>query len=70
MAIDKSNLRSTIFRHLDGLAIAPVAVALNKKGVLKYYVFDIIYLKGHSIKDFPLLKRKELLAAFFENYKL
>ncbi len=33
---DKNNLRSTIFRHLDGLATAPAAVALAKKGVLKY----------------------------------
>jgi len=34
--LDKNNLRSTIFRHLDGLATAPVAVALNKKGVLDF----------------------------------
>ncbi|HLA56968.1 MAG TPA: class I SAM-dependent methyltransferase [Flavobacterium sp.] len=34
--IDKNKLRSTIFRHLDGLATAPVAVALHKKGVLQY----------------------------------
>lgn len=34
--IDKSELRSTIFKHLDGLATAPVAIALQKKGVLKY----------------------------------
>ena len=34
--IDKNNLRSSIFRHLDGLATAPVAVALQKKGVLEY----------------------------------
>jgi hypothetical protein len=34
--IDKHNLRSTIFRHLDGLATAPVAVALNQKGILAY----------------------------------
>lgn len=34
--IDKSKLRSTIFRHLDGLATAPVAAALHKKGVLDY----------------------------------
>ncbi|MBC7607530.1 MAG: class I SAM-dependent methyltransferase [Burkholderiales bacterium] len=33
---DKSELRSTIFRHLDGLATAPVAIALEKKGVLKF----------------------------------
>lgn len=36
MMIDKSQLRSTIFKHLDGLATAPVAVALNKKGVLDF----------------------------------
>jgi SAM-dependent methyltransferase len=33
---DKHELRSTIFRHLDGLATAPVAIALKKKGVLDY----------------------------------
>jgi len=33
---DKHELRSTIFRHLDGLATAPVAVALQKKGILDY----------------------------------
>lgn len=33
---DKSQLRSTIFRHLDGLATAPVAIALEKKGILDY----------------------------------
>lgn len=34
--IDKGQLRSTIFRHLDGLATAPVAIALEKKGILDY----------------------------------
>ena len=34
--IDKNKLRSSIFRHLDGLATAPVAVALQNKGVLSY----------------------------------
>jgi len=34
--INKTELRSTIFRHLDGLATAPVAIALHKKGVLDY----------------------------------
>ena len=33
---DKAELRSTIFKHLDGLATAPVAIALQKKGVLNY----------------------------------
>ena len=34
--IDKNQLRSTIFKHLDGLATAPVAVALSKKGILDF----------------------------------
>lgn len=32
--IDKSQLRSLIFRHLDGLAVAPVAISLKNKKVL------------------------------------
>src|SRR6187401_839650 len=34
--IDNSALRSTIFRHLDGVVTAPVAFALKKRGVLSY----------------------------------
>jgi SAM-dependent methyltransferase len=34
--IDNVSLRSTIFRHLDGLVTAPVAFCLYKKGVLAY----------------------------------
>lgn len=34
--VDKSYLRSSIFRHLDGLAVAPVAIALRNKGVLEH----------------------------------
>ena len=41
----------------------------TREGTLKYYVFDLLYLNGHSIVDFPLIKRKELLEAFFSNYK-
>ncbi|WP_374172847.1 class I SAM-dependent methyltransferase [Flavobacterium tructae] len=33
---DKSQLRSSIFRHLDGLAVAPVAIALQNHKVLEY----------------------------------
>ena len=32
--MDKKNLRSIIFRHLDGIAIAPVLVALQKKNII------------------------------------
>jgi len=35
---DKNTLRSTIFKHLDGLATAPTAVALQKQGVLNYLI--------------------------------
>lgn len=38
------------------------------EGILKYFVFDLLYLNGHSIINFPLLKRKELLEAFFNKY--
>lgn len=34
--IDKNQLRGKIFRHLDGLVTAPVALALHKKGVLDF----------------------------------
>ena len=34
--IDKITLRSTIFKHLDGLVTAPVAYGLHEKGVLSY----------------------------------
>jgi bifunctional non-homologous end joining protein LigD len=40
----------------------------TQKGNLKYYVFDILYLNGHNLMSFPLLKRKELLEAFFNKY--
>jgi len=33
---DKSQLRSQLFQHLDGLVTAPVAYALHEKGVLDY----------------------------------
>ena len=32
---NQKELRSTLFRHLDGIATAPVAFALQKKGVLR-----------------------------------
>ena len=35
---DKKVLRSSIFRHLDGIAVAPTAYALYKRGVLDYVV--------------------------------
>ncbi|MGF1587017.1 MAG: DNA ligase D [Bacteroidales bacterium] len=40
-----------------------------QSGVLKYYVFDILYLNGHDVTRFPLKSRKELLDAFFNKYR-
>ncbi len=34
--MDKRILRSSIFRHLDGIVTVPVAVALHRKGVLNF----------------------------------
>ncbi len=33
---DKRSLRENIFRHLDGIVVAPTAYSLHEKGVLKY----------------------------------
>jgi bifunctional non-homologous end joining protein LigD len=38
------------------------------EGELKYYVFDILFLNGHSLTEIPLAQRKELLDSFFEGY--
>ena len=34
--MDKRDLRSTIFKHLDGIVTAPIAVALHKKNILQF----------------------------------
>ncbi|MGB6151895.1 MAG: DNA ligase D [Pricia sp.] len=36
-------------------------------GVLRFYVFDMLYLNGHSMLDLPLVDRKSLLPAVIEN---
>lgn len=36
--LDKTDLRSTIFRHLDGIVTAPTAYTLLEKGVLDYLI--------------------------------
>lgn len=35
------------------------------RGILKFYVFDMLYLNGISLNNFPLTHRKELLGLFF-----
>lgn len=43
---DKEQFRAVIFRHLDGIATATTANALNKKGVLEYLLQQkkLVYL--------------------------
>jgi bifunctional non-homologous end joining protein LigD len=40
----------------------------TRKGKLKYYVFDILFLNGYALTGFTLLERKELLGEFFKKY--
>jgi bifunctional non-homologous end joining protein LigD len=36
------------------------------KKPLTYFVFDLLHLNGHSMRDFPLIKRKDVLAKVVE----
>lgn len=44
--------------------------ATTQKGILRYYVFDLLYLNGHQITQLPFLQRRELLEAVFAKVKL
>ncbi|RKS53926.1 ATP-dependent DNA ligase LigD phosphoesterase module /ATP-dependent DNA ligase LigD polymerase module [Gillisia mitskevichiae] len=39
----------------------------NTSGILRYYVFDMLYLNGHSMLDLDLLERKSLIPEIIEN---
>ncbi|MBA6151413.1 DNA ligase D [Gelidibacter maritimus] len=41
----------------------------STKGVLVYYVFDLLHLNGHDTIDLPLLDRKELLKTLIEDFQ-
>jgi bifunctional non-homologous end joining protein LigD len=38
-----------------------------RKGHCVYYVFDLLYLDGHDLRNLPLVRRKELLARIIQN---
>ncbi|MBK9334654.1 MAG: DNA ligase D [Ignavibacteria bacterium] len=40
-----------------------------KKGTLKYFIFDILFLNGHDLTGLPMHNRKELLEELFKKYK-
>ncbi|MDF3027248.1 MAG: ligD [Fluviicola sp.] len=42
----------------------------TRNGILRYYVFDILYLNGYPVTQLPLIQRKELLDAVFAKVKL
>lgn len=39
----------------------------SSEGILKYYVFDLLFLNGHSTTELSLLERKSLLPDLLEN---
>jgi len=39
----------------------------STSGTLRYYVFDMLYLNGHSMLDLKLLERKSLISEVIEN---
>lgn len=42
----------------------------TKKGVLRYYIFDILYLNGYPVTQLPFTQRRELVEAVFAKVKL
>ena len=40
----------------------------KNKRTLKYYVFDLLKLEGHDLRELPLTKRKELLKTFVATF--
>lgn len=44
--------------------------ARTGKGYLRYYIFDLLYLNGHSLTSLPLIQRRELLEAVFAQTEL
>ncbi len=42
----------------------------TQQGILRYYVFDILYLNGYTVMQLPLIQRRELLEAVFAKVKV
>jgi bifunctional non-homologous end joining protein LigD len=40
----------------------------NRKGVLVYYIFDILYFEGYELTGLPLISRKNLLKEVFNDF--
>ena len=40
---------------------------MSKRGTLLYYVFDLLYVDGHDLREAPLKRRKEILRQILES---
>lgn len=40
----------------------------NPQGILRYYVFDLLYLENKDLRMLPLIERKQLLKAFLKQF--
>ena len=50
---EKKEYRSELFRHLDGIAVAPVAFALKEKGVLDFILKKKELTLNDIVEAFP-----------------
>jgi uncharacterized protein YqfB (UPF0267 family) len=50
--IEKTALRESLFRHLDGLVVAPIAVALQNSGILKTILDKKSATVSHLAQEF------------------
>ena len=50
---EKKEYRSELFRHLDGIAVAPVAFALKEKGVLDFILNKKELTLNEIVQEFP-----------------
>jgi len=74
--MSNSTLRSTIFRHLDGLAVAPVMTALNNKKVVDYILaqkevsLSELTQKFHANEGYLNVGLRVLCSQGFLNYHI
>ena len=53
-------------RGISSFAALQTAFQEGAKHALHYYVFDLLHLNGHSVRNLPLTERKSLLADLIE----
>ena len=48
---EKNKYRQELFKHLDGIAVAPIAFSLREKGVLDFILKKNIFFFLRSLKN-------------------